>query len=126
MRRPLDASRRVAILRGSPLDRDVEKVRDDARDEFISVRTAKEIYGVVLDPDTYEIDYEATKQIRQEMKVKEKKEIVTPNKPGVANYIERIFRSGDKVVYLEPLPPEGTHADWIKGNVQDKQTIGFD
>jgi len=111
---------------GSPLDRDVEKVRDNARDEFISVRTAKEIYGVVLDPDTYEIDYEATKRIRQEMKAKEKKEIVTPNKPGVANYIESIFRSGDKVVYLEPLPPEGTHADWIKGNVQDKQTIGFD
>jgi N-methylhydantoinase B len=109
---------------GSPLDRDVEKVRNDARDEFISVNIARELYGVVLAPDTYEIDYESSRKLRKELKAKEKKEIVTPDKPGVANYIEKIYKPGDEIIYLEPLPKN--HKDWIKGVVQEMKTIGLD
>jgi len=38
---------------GDPLDRDVEKVRMDALNEYISVKCASEVYGVVLDPETF-------------------------------------------------------------------------
>jgi N-methylhydantoinase B len=109
---------------GSPLDRDIEKVRDDARDEFISVHIAREVYGVVLAPDTYEIDYESSRKLRGELKAKEKKGIVTPNKPGVANYIEKIYKPGDEVIYLEPLPKN--HKDWIRGVVQEMKTAGLE
>jgi len=109
---------------GSPLDRDIEKVRDDTRDEFISVNIAREVYGVVLDADTYEIDYESSRKLREKLKAKEKKAIVTPDKPGVANYIEKIYKPGDEVIYLEPLPKN--HKDWIRGIVQEMQTIGLE
>jgi len=109
---------------GSPLDRDMEKVREDARDEFISVHVAKEVYGVILDPDTYEIDYESSRKLRRELKAKEKRQVVTPDKPGVANYIEKMYKPGDEVIYLEPLPEN--HKDWIKGPVQEMKTIGLE
>lgn len=109
---------------GSPLDRDIEKVRDDARDEFISVHTAKEVYGVVLDPATYEIDHQSTRELRKKLKTKEKRKIVAPDKPGIANYVEKIYKPGDEVIYLEPLPT--IHKDWIKGIVQEMKTIGLD
>ncbi|MDL2273738.1 hydantoinase B/oxoprolinase family protein [Oscillospiraceae bacterium OttesenSCG-928-G22] len=38
---------------GNPLMRSVEKVEMDAKDEFISVREAEAVYGVILDPKTF-------------------------------------------------------------------------
>jgi N-methylhydantoinase B len=57
---------------GDPLDRDPDLVRWDAREEYISLNAAREIYGVVLDtePETYRVDYEATQKLRQEIKKK--------------------------------------------------------
>ncbi|MFC1945668.1 hydantoinase B/oxoprolinase family protein [Chloroflexota bacterium] len=49
---------------GNPLEREIEKVQEDARNEYISVKVAREIYGVVLNPETFEIDNEATKKLR--------------------------------------------------------------
>jgi len=49
---------------GDPLDRDVEKVRMDALNEYISIKKAREVYGVVIDPKTFEVDYGATKELR--------------------------------------------------------------
>ena len=109
---------------GSPLDRDIEKVRHDARDEFISIHTAKVVYGVVLDPATYEIDHQSTRELRKKLKTKEERKILTPDKPGIANYVEKIYKPGDEVIYLEPLPT--SHKDWIKGVVQGIKTIGLD
>ena len=109
---------------GSPLDRDIEKVRHDARDEFISIHTAKVVYGVVLDPATYEIDHQSTQELRKKLKTKEERKILTPDKPGIANYVEKIYKPGDEVIYLEPLPT--SHKDWIKGVVQEIKTIGLD
>lgn len=55
---------------GDPLERDPELVRWDAREEYISLDAAREIYGVVLDtgPELYSVDHEATARLRQEMK----------------------------------------------------------
>lgn len=57
---------------GDPLDRDPEMVRQDAREEIITVETAREVYGVVLDtePELYAVDYEATGKLREELRKK--------------------------------------------------------
>ena len=39
-------------------------VREDVIDDLVSIQAARDIYKVVLDPDTLEIDYEATKALR--------------------------------------------------------------
>ncbi len=45
---------------GSPFERDPELVREDVRNELVSVAAARDDYGVVIDPETFEIDREAT------------------------------------------------------------------
>lgn len=49
---------------GDPFERDVEKVREDVLNEFVSIVAAKREYGVVIDPDTVEVDLEASKKLR--------------------------------------------------------------
>lgn len=53
---------------GDPLERDPEKVKDDARDGFISLEAARNTYGVVLhtEPELFAVDYPATEQLRRE------------------------------------------------------------
>jgi N-methylhydantoinase B len=55
---------------GSPLDREVEKVRWDVLNEYISIERAREVYGVVIAPGTLEVDREATAKLRSEMRAK--------------------------------------------------------
>jgi N-methylhydantoinase B len=49
---------------GDPFERDPEAVADDVRNEFVSVDAARDEYGVVIDPDTGEIDVAATNALR--------------------------------------------------------------
>ena len=49
---------------GDPLTRDAMRVRQDVARGFVSVRGAREDYGVVLDPATLEIDKDATDEER--------------------------------------------------------------
>ena len=53
---------------GNPLDRSVEKVLEDVTDHYVSVQRARDVYGVVIDPQTLEVDYKATEQLRSEIK----------------------------------------------------------
>ena len=62
---------------GDPLNRDVEKVREDVRDELLSVQRARDVYGVVIkqeslgkDPWNIEVDYKATEELRKKLKAK--------------------------------------------------------
>ena len=32
--------------------------------EYVSIQAAKDTYGVVIDPETFDVDYEATKALR--------------------------------------------------------------
>jgi N-methylhydantoinase B len=50
---------------GDPFNRDIEKVRDDVLNEYISAKIAKSVYGVVVDPETFEIDHAATARLRK-------------------------------------------------------------
>ena len=59
---------------GDPLNREVEKVRLDARNEYISIQAARDIYGVVIDPKTFEVDDEATTELRKKLKAQKKVE----------------------------------------------------
>ncbi|MFB8267513.1 hydantoinase B/oxoprolinase family protein [Streptomyces sp. NPDC055955] len=58
---------------GDPLERDVEKVRKDVRDGYVTVQGAARDYGVVItgdpdnDPENLVIDAGATNQLRTEM-----------------------------------------------------------
>jgi N-methylhydantoinase B/oxoprolinase/acetone carboxylase alpha subunit len=49
---------------GSPLERPVADVAADAKQGYISLAAAKELYGVVLDPQTFEADMAATERLR--------------------------------------------------------------
>ena len=52
---------------GDPLNRDPEMVRHDVLRRWISVEKARDVYGVVLGPesDEYAVDREATKKLRE-------------------------------------------------------------
>jgi len=49
---------------GPPEERDPKAVRMDVKNELVSLKVARDIYKVVLDPDSLEIDYGATQSLR--------------------------------------------------------------
>jgi N-methylhydantoinase B len=49
---------------GSPLERPLADVQADVREGYVTVKAAAELYGVVIDPDTYAIDTAATERLR--------------------------------------------------------------
>lgn len=49
---------------GSPMERPVERVLADVLDDYISVEAAKEVYGVVVDPESMTVDVGSTERIR--------------------------------------------------------------
>jgi len=51
---------------GDPRERDPELVKIDVKNELVSLDAARDIYKVILDPKTLEIDYAETKAIRSE------------------------------------------------------------
>jgi N-methylhydantoinase B len=55
---------------GDPLDRDPEKVRWDVREGFVSLTSARDVYGVVIDtgPELYAVDREATASLRDSLR----------------------------------------------------------
>jgi N-methylhydantoinase B len=53
---------------GNPLDRDPELVREDARNEIISLESAHDIYGVVLEGDDLQLNREATETLRDRLR----------------------------------------------------------
>jgi N-methylhydantoinase B len=53
---------------GDPLERDVHLVKNDVRNEKVSIRRAREVYGVVIDEKTMEVDLLKTQRLRKTMK----------------------------------------------------------
>jgi N-methylhydantoinase B len=56
---------------GSPLERPAEAVQHDVRQGYVSVAAAAELYGVVIDPETFELDEAATERLRRERRLTE-------------------------------------------------------
>ncbi|MFC1910787.1 hydantoinase B/oxoprolinase family protein [Chloroflexota bacterium] len=53
---------------GDPLNRDTKKVQWDVQNEYISLKRARKVYGVAINPDTDEIDTDATDKLRKRMR----------------------------------------------------------
>ena len=49
---------------GLPAERDPEAVALDVKNEIVSMEAAREVYRVVVNPDTSEVDVEATRDLR--------------------------------------------------------------
>ena len=49
---------------GDPLDRDRQKVKEDVEANSVTVDGAREIYGVVIDSETGNLDHDATESLR--------------------------------------------------------------
>lgn len=49
---------------GSPLERPIEEVRNDAIQGYVSIEAAARDYGVMIDPATFEIDCDGTTRLR--------------------------------------------------------------
>jgi N-methylhydantoinase B len=70
---PLAENDRVIVTAGGgggyghPLDRPIETVRTDVIMGYISAEFARREYGVVIDPQSYEIDKAATQKLRSKM-----------------------------------------------------------
>lgn len=47
---------------GHPFDREADQVRRDVLSGFVSRESARADYGVIMDPDTFELDLSATKE----------------------------------------------------------------
>jgi N-methylhydantoinase B len=56
---------------GDPLERDPELVRKDVANSIVSLGTARDIYGVVLQERGLQLDVEATRQLRMKMRQQE-------------------------------------------------------
>ncbi|MFC1491286.1 hydantoinase B/oxoprolinase family protein [Nitrospinota bacterium] len=53
---------------GDPFERPIELVARDVRDEIVSAESAKQHYGVVVDPVTFEVDEKATETLRRKIR----------------------------------------------------------
>ena len=50
---------------GDPIDRNPELVLKDVKTGEVSIEKAKQYYGVIVDPQTLEVDVKKTKELRQ-------------------------------------------------------------
>jgi N-methylhydantoinase B len=65
---------------GDPLSRDLAFVRQDVRDELLTVADARRLYGVVLDSTSLVVDGAATAALRQELAGKRRDHSAQPHK----------------------------------------------
>ena len=49
---------------GNPFERSMDNVKEDVLNGFVSIDNAREDYGVVIDPETFSVDEEATRRLR--------------------------------------------------------------
>jgi N-methylhydantoinase B len=59
---------------GDPFERDPERVLGDVLDRYVSIDSARENYGVVIDPDRRVVDIEATTELRAKQRVEVRSE----------------------------------------------------
>jgi N-methylhydantoinase B len=57
---------------GDPLERPAEKVHLDVLEELVTLQSAREFYGVVIDTATRKLDLAGTQALRQQMRASEK------------------------------------------------------
>jgi N-methylhydantoinase B len=87
---------------GDPLDRSVDRVREDVRDGLYSRDLAAEIYGVVLSDEADPvIDEEATvtrRRLLQRQRDREPLPVVVPTRPRASSWTTDTMRDGDVLI----------------------------
>lgn len=63
---------------GNPFERDTEMVLKDVREELVSLKSAREDYGVeiIFENGEYKVDFEETKKLREEVKEEQNKNVI--------------------------------------------------
>ncbi|MFZ7102891.1 MAG: hydantoinase B/oxoprolinase family protein [Peptococcaceae bacterium] len=56
---------------GDPVERPVQKVREDVKNQYITIEKAAAEYGVIIDPATLIINEEKTKELREQIRIVE-------------------------------------------------------
>jgi N-methylhydantoinase B/oxoprolinase/acetone carboxylase alpha subunit len=69
---------------GDPRARPAAAVAEDVRQGYVSVKAAKELYGVVVDPATFAVDEKGTRRLRERRRpvAKKRKSASTRRKSG--------------------------------------------
>jgi len=89
---------------GDPLNRSAQKVCEHVRDEIISLATARDVYGVLMDPATFELDESATVERRSKLALERGTlPMLQPTEPDSATWLKDNMREGDNYL-LDPLP----------------------
>jgi N-methylhydantoinase B len=89
---------------GNPVDRDVERVRQDVRDGLVSAAVARRVFGVVLDDSPNPIvDHQRTRAERDRLRTIALG-VLTPTVPNAATWLAENMRSGDEYFVDQPEP----------------------
>lgn len=91
---------------GDPLERDPNKILEDVKLDAISLDTAQKVYGVLINPQTLQLDMKGTEDLRQQIREKRIEQ-------GRRRKERKTFKEKDKEVmvriseYLEIIKKEG-------------------
>ncbi len=82
---------------GDPLKRDPEMVLESVLNGLVSIKSAKNFYGVAIDSRTMTVDSAKTKKLRRKIRAtRAPVEVTTPNHPSASNWLKRHMRRGDE------------------------------
>lgn len=89
---------------GDPLERSAERVCEHVRDGIVSLDTAHDVYGVVMDPTSFKLDPQATAELRQSVaQSRGELPVIQPTEADSATWLQENMRPGDDYL-LDPLP----------------------
>jgi len=90
---------------GDPYERDKEAVAFDVRDEIVSPEAAKNSYGVVLDPITFQIDDLETTELRHALQTERgPAPLNSPMEPGTSILRKSLMTENDTFTDLDRDP----------------------
>lgn len=89
---------------GDPLEREPHLVREDVLNGYVSAHAAARDYGVVIVPETDEIDQAATERLRATMAQGRTLPLIVPDVVDAGSYYKAQMRPGD-TFELDPHPP---------------------
>ncbi len=79
---------------GDPLDRSPSKVAADVRDEAVTLEWAEKVYGVVVDPDTFEAKGEETEKLRRTIRSRRLEDAEKPAPAGAGRTLSPAAKKG--------------------------------
>ena len=99
---------------GDPLERAVDKVHTDVVRELVSADKARADYGVVLDPNTGEVDVEATRTLRTDLRQRRGTMSTFDFGPPLETLLARCKEETGLEPPTAPLLPPGWETNGVK------------